>query len=231
MELSEAQRLLALRAVLHPKSDPGYQLRKVFRWYSQAFYTPLHEVYELPLADVLEHYFECHYEELRAKYEEKGDPQLLTELEDSLMTPEERAAKIKAEEAEEMDRDDFAEQVAKEEAAKAAKTITTAQKAVQQALKALGGKTPSDLSMSFMSKEDFDDAMEQPTFTLFDKPKQPMKAAKPAKVTVPDLGQMPAGGKPTAPPDIDVEFLNDDAFNDLLESEGGLGAPPKKPQS
>jgi hypothetical protein len=45
------------------KTPPDYQLRRVFRDYSQRFHTPLHVVETLPLEDVLTHYWEAYYEE------------------------------------------------------------------------------------------------------------------------------------------------------------------------
>lgn len=44
-----------------------YQLRKIFREYSQRFHTPLYKVYELPLEEVLLDYWESLYEELEPK--------------------------------------------------------------------------------------------------------------------------------------------------------------------
>lgn len=55
-------KLLAMHAVV---TEPGeYTTRHIFRWYSREFGTPLHVVESLPLEDVLQHYFECQYEEL-----------------------------------------------------------------------------------------------------------------------------------------------------------------------
>lgn len=47
-------------------ADGDYFLRTVFRWYSKTFSTPLHEVADLPLDDVLLHYWESQYEEMEA---------------------------------------------------------------------------------------------------------------------------------------------------------------------
>lgn len=70
MSPSEAIRLAALQVVFDshrkkPKEpDPEYFLRRVFRAYSKKFFTPLHEVEELPLDDVLQHFWEEHFEEV-----------------------------------------------------------------------------------------------------------------------------------------------------------------------
>lgn len=44
--------------------DGDYFLRRIFRWYSKTFATPLHAVYELPLDDILTHYWESQYEDM-----------------------------------------------------------------------------------------------------------------------------------------------------------------------
>jgi len=64
MDIFSAHRINALSSVMFPGSDPGYELRRIFRWYSTHFCTPLHEVSALPLDDVLQNYFEAKYEEL-----------------------------------------------------------------------------------------------------------------------------------------------------------------------
>lgn len=74
-------RIQALRGVWKPDHDST--LRRVFRWYSEKFHTPLHEVPDLPLEDILLNWFEVHYEQMEP--EEKHN--LGLEL---LETPEER---------------------------------------------------------------------------------------------------------------------------------------------
>lgn len=61
-EQVDAARKVALRAVLEPTNED--MLRHVFRTYSKTFHTPLHEVYELPLLDVLLAYFEETFSEM-----------------------------------------------------------------------------------------------------------------------------------------------------------------------
>lgn len=63
------QQILALLSVLKP--DVDYMVRRIFRWYSQVFHTPLHVVGELPLEDVLQAYYESLYEQMD---EEKLEP-------------------------------------------------------------------------------------------------------------------------------------------------------------
>lgn len=65
-------KLIAMRAICKPNLDD--QIRSIFRWYSKTFSTPLHEVPDLPLSDVLVAYFEEQYEEMEPaelEYERK----------------------------------------------------------------------------------------------------------------------------------------------------------------
>lgn len=89
MNLFHAISVIALRGVL--TDDAEYRLRKIFRWYSRTFATPLHEVEDLPVEDVLLAYFETSFEDMKAE-EIKEQIRLLTE------TNEERIAREKAEE-------------------------------------------------------------------------------------------------------------------------------------
>ena len=72
-------RLIALKdAMLEPSHDA--QWRHCARWYSKTFSTPLHMVDDLPRLDVLQAYFEEHYEvmeevELHKELEELLRPQ------------------------------------------------------------------------------------------------------------------------------------------------------------
>ena len=67
LDLGRAVRCCALEEVLGyqgGKPSVGYFLRRIFRWYSRQFSTPLHEVSSMPLIDVLREYYEARYEEL-----------------------------------------------------------------------------------------------------------------------------------------------------------------------
>lgn len=81
-------RILALQAARHP--DRLAQFRRVARWYSQNFATPLHQVFELPEEFVLQHYYEHHYESL-------DDEDWRQEVLETVETPAERAARLQAE--------------------------------------------------------------------------------------------------------------------------------------
>lgn len=64
MDYFRALRTLALADVTRDPPAPSYALRRIFRWYSSKFATPLHLVDDLPLHDVLQHYYEAHFEEM-----------------------------------------------------------------------------------------------------------------------------------------------------------------------
>jgi primosomal protein N' len=88
MDDLQALKILALRAVLDPKSDPDYSLRHVFRWFSKTFHTPLAQVEEMPLEDILRHYYEDDYEEKTS--DEKSMMLLEVEIKKMAETDEEK---------------------------------------------------------------------------------------------------------------------------------------------
>ena len=53
-------RVRALRAAWKPDNDAV--MRRIFRWYSEKFHTPLHQVEDLPVEDVLLVWFETQFE-------------------------------------------------------------------------------------------------------------------------------------------------------------------------
>ena len=65
----DAVRIKAMRASIRPDEDAI--IRRISRWYSREFHTPLHTLEELPLEFILLHYFEEIYEKL--KPEERHD--------------------------------------------------------------------------------------------------------------------------------------------------------------
>lgn len=64
MDFYTAIRLISFREVTQKPSDVEYGLRRIFRWYSTTFHTPLHTVEELPLQDILVAYYESKYEDM-----------------------------------------------------------------------------------------------------------------------------------------------------------------------
>lgn len=111
-DLLKATRVLAMHAV--EKKPPEYVYRFIMRWYSREFHTRLDEVEDVPVEDVLQHYFECRYEDM-------ADEDRQEEREDLLMTPEQRAAKDREERVAQADDDDFFRKIQEEARAAAAK--------------------------------------------------------------------------------------------------------------
>lgn len=74
----------ALLAIMDPDNEAAF--RKIFREYSREFHTPLHEVADLPLEDVLTAYFESKFEDM--------DPSLLHNELVAITTSEEEQAEI-----------------------------------------------------------------------------------------------------------------------------------------
>lgn len=80
-------RTIALQDML--QETGGYVQRRIFRWYSKTFATPLHQVDDLPLDFVLQHYFEAMWEALQ-KHE------IEEEVEKIRQTPQQRWAAMMA---------------------------------------------------------------------------------------------------------------------------------------
>jgi hypothetical protein len=111
-DLLEEARLLAMRAVAKP--DGEYYVRRLCRWYSQTYATPLHVVEtEIPIEDVFMHYFESKYERMEEEERE-------IEMDEILLTPAEREQrKVDAEAAKQADDDFLKEAIEEAEQAKA----------------------------------------------------------------------------------------------------------------
>jgi succinate dehydrogenase flavin-adding protein (antitoxin of CptAB toxin-antitoxin module) len=92
MDLLKAVQLVAMKAVVKP--DQAFLVRRIHRWYSKTFCTPLAEVEDLPLLDVLQTYFE-------ERYQEMSEEDLAREKEQLLQTEEQQALRVQEEEAEE----------------------------------------------------------------------------------------------------------------------------------
>ncbi len=70
MDSVEAIRIRALLDVIESQ-DFLYHYRRVCRWYSKTFFTPLHEVEELPMDYVLQQFFETQFEDMKAPERKK----------------------------------------------------------------------------------------------------------------------------------------------------------------
>jgi len=184
-QLIAAARTLALREVVnsrrHPprEGDPGYPLRKIFRWYAKTFFTPIHEVEELPLYDVLQAYFESTFEDL-------DHEALDIEVADLVETDEELESRQKKEDVDDyysyLDVKDIA---AEEAVAKALKDAEKVVKPFQKTLAALSKEpqlaptrklppkkepAPEAISMDFAKFDD--EETDTLGFSLFDQPKK-----------------------------------------------------------
>ena len=178
MNGASAIRAQALLAVLKPDQD--YEVRRILRWYSKTFFTPLPVVEEMPFDDVLRDYFECHFEEM----EEDALEQIRLDL---IETDEDRNKRLRAIDEEKADADEYARIVRQEEevrertkaSKKAAAPATLPTPKPQPMLSRSTTKEselpsvpasalPPDISMSFMSDAEFEDeinglgAMKQP---------------------------------------------------------------------
>jgi hypothetical protein len=140
LSLSKAARVLALKSVLYP--DDLYYLRRIFRWYSRNFHTPLHVVGELPLEDVLEAYYEDNYEHLTSD----DDPTKLTEeLQELTETDQQRFRREMLEQSVELDDEEYLRQVMEEERAKTKNKLDKLEHNEKPPLTALGGVNSSSL--------------------------------------------------------------------------------------
>lgn len=89
LHLLEDIRRQALAAVWKP--DRESFLRRVFRSYSEKFHTPLHQVQDLPLVEVLTHYYE-------ALYDDMSDAEQYVAAKELSRTEEEKQATAEADE-------------------------------------------------------------------------------------------------------------------------------------
>jgi hypothetical protein len=76
----ETARIEAALAV--KRHDGEYRLRQIFRWYSRTFHTPLHQVQDLDLLDILQAFYEDRLGDMK-------DDELHDEIQDLIRTPEE----------------------------------------------------------------------------------------------------------------------------------------------
>ncbi len=98
---------IALAAIVAPDAEAHY--RRIFRWYSKTFATPLHEVAALPLYDVLLAYYEDRYELLDEK-EREAVRVVLAE------TQSERSERLAAKDKDAQADDEWVAQIEAEEA-------------------------------------------------------------------------------------------------------------------
>lgn len=155
----KAMQVLSMKAVLQP--DGEYLLRRIYRYYSTHFHTPLADVEKLPLETVLINYYEHVYENMEEGNRENIRARLA-------MTDEEiEAAKLNKEDAEEDD-DEYVKQIEAEEQARLAKAAGNAA-AAGKATKAKEDEwagmdeptAPPDVKMNFTSQKELDSILDK----------------------------------------------------------------------
>lgn len=132
IEWPRALRILALKEALSPEPSHDYFIRKVFRWYSKTFSTPLHQVYDLPLFDVLQAYYEESYANLA---EEKDTPEFHEQLSNLSKTEAELQKETLEKDKEEADSYLFARSTENDNKKNAEKTALQKKKILEDKLR------------------------------------------------------------------------------------------------
>ena len=88
-EWPKSLEILAYREALSDKPSTEFSFRKLFRWYSKEFTTPLHIVETLPLFDILQHYYEAQAVALADSKNDEGQLALQEKLLELCKTAEE----------------------------------------------------------------------------------------------------------------------------------------------
>lgn len=179
MDYYKHLKILALKSVVEP--DEEYELRRIFRWYSKTFATPLHIVEEFSLEHVLTNYFE-------SQFEEKKEEEIFQIIQDLTEKDEDRRKKEMAEEKQAVEDFEFLRMVEKEAKDRPPKTaketlkdVVTASKKLTNAFNSIktsdeadlppAKEIPSDVSISF--SDDLEEEINKHDLSLFDKPKRP----------------------------------------------------------
>jgi hypothetical protein len=122
LDIFTAIKIRALHAVLERPGE--YTIRHIQRWYSKTFSTPLQEVQDIPIEEVLEAFYEELYEDQKPEDREEARLELIE-------TPQEIAQRLLDEGIEEVEDEQF-HQEAVEEAKKAKEApLATAEQSVQ----------------------------------------------------------------------------------------------------
>ena len=80
-EWPQALRIIAFKEALSKTPSAEFSLRKLFRWYSVKYCTPLHVVETLPLFDILRH----HYEDTAVAMVDSEDQEMQMKLQEELL--------------------------------------------------------------------------------------------------------------------------------------------------
>lgn len=139
MNIYDAIRAIALRDVVK-QDDSEYAIRKVLRWYSKTFHTPLHLAEELPIEYVLQAYWEENYENL-------GPEELMAEVDDFSKSEAQRLEEQKAADAAIADDLLFLRTIEQRQQ-QTANTLSKIETSVAK-LEDVVGKIPPDVTMTF----------------------------------------------------------------------------------
>lgn len=191
----ESIRLLALQEVWssrHGEASGEYLLRRIMRDYSVWFHTPLHVVEELPVDDVLQAYWERHYEEIDEADQDSEEPgtRLDQIVRDSVMDRSKLDGQAKAEDSERAAADAALRAMkAREEGGDpqtpAVTVVKNASKSLQDTIKLLErfqdpkdrdptlAEIPSDIEIQFSDELDFND--DEDCLGIREIPKKPHK--------------------------------------------------------
>lgn len=156
-DIVEALRIIALKNVVN--GDAEYHTRFLFRWYSRTFSTPLHEVQNLDIWDILTAYFEEKFEDM-SQEEREEQIAALTEDED------EREARLTAEARDRLESDQLIELSKKQNAAKLAASLPKlGMENLQQGVQPIQtvaelGQIPENVQLTFIPEDEFERLLE-----------------------------------------------------------------------
>jgi hypothetical protein len=109
-------RVISAAEVTRRAPSAAYSIRQIFRWYSKTFHTPLHVVQDIPLYDVVQAYYESHYESME-------DEALQEEVHKLILSEEEKFQQALQEDAEEYSLAQLERELAEEAKQQAPQTI------------------------------------------------------------------------------------------------------------
>ena len=132
----EAIKAKAMLAILKPDMD--YHLRKIYRWYSKTFATPLNDCYDLPIEFILQEYFEEYFEGLEEEDREFA-------IEELLETEDQRKARVSHEDSDKAAENDLLEMSKKQNAAKLEDKVKKVQGVAKPGPKPITNKLPEQI--------------------------------------------------------------------------------------
>jgi hypothetical protein len=109
-------RVISAAEVTRKAPSAAYSIRQIFRWYSKTFHTPLHMVQDIPLYDIVQAYYESHYESME-------EEDLRAEVQNLLLSEEEKIQKSLQDDAEEFSLAQLERELAEEAKQQAPKTL------------------------------------------------------------------------------------------------------------